>query len=138
MTRMVRRLLVTDDAIDVAVTVNHVVVQLVIPNPFKQPARPFLDRLIVVGDEINNPAFGSVINYADYLMADLIAIRLRPARDSVIGARVIIGFVFRRNLAAITPFFQITNCISEPDLFRLVWHEFLARRVSRVLPDNRD
>src|SRR5262245_56298070 len=131
MTGMVGRLPVADDAIDVAVAVNHVVVQLMIPNPFKQPARLFLYRFVVVRDEINNPAFGSVINYADYLVADQIAVCLRPARDGVISARVIIGFVFRRNLAAITPFFQITNSISEPYLFRLVWHEFLARRVSR-------
>src|SRR5262245_40254324 len=105
---MVSRLIVAYDAVDVADAVNQVIVFLMNPNTFDQLARTILNPLGVVRDEIEHGVLGSVVEDADYLialLAELISVSPRSARDRVIGARMIISFVFRRNVASVAPFF---------------------------------
>src|SRR5262249_45086692 len=89
-----------------------------LPNVLEQRARPLLNRLVVVRDELEHGALGSVVYDTDYLIADLIAASLRSARDHVIGAGMIIGFVFRRNVASVGPSFILALVSGLPDLFR--------------------
>src|ERR1700754_100959 len=99
------RLIIADDAVDLADSVNHIIIFLVLLNKFEQAARTLLNRLVVVRDEIDHVALGRVIYDAGYLISLLIAVALRPALDRIIGAGMIIGFVFRRNHASVAPFF---------------------------------
>src|SRR5262245_54455773 len=94
---MVSRVVVADDAVDLADAVNHVIVFLMIPNIFDQPARTILNPRVVVRVEIEHGVLGGVIEDADYLSADLIAGDLRPARYRVIGTRTVAGLVSGRN-----------------------------------------
>src|SRR5262249_47964712 len=98
--------------------INHVIVFLMLLNIFEQRARTLLNRLVVLRVELEHGILGSVVYDSDYLIADLIAVSLPSARDRVIGARMIIGFVFRRNVASVAPFFNPILLFSEPDLFR--------------------
>src|SRR5215467_11591927 len=95
-------------------------------NKFEQRARTALNRLVVVRDEFDHGALGRVIYDTDYLIALLIAIGFRSTRDRVIGARMIIGFVFRRNNASVAPFFIPILFGDEKGLFR-TGEEFVIR-----------
>src|SRR5262245_43670193 len=99
------RLIVADDPVDGADAVDHVIVFLMFPNIFEQRPRPLLNRLVVVLDEIEHGALGSVVYDTGYFMANLIAVSPLSARDREIGAKMIIGFVFCRNDASVGPSF---------------------------------
>src|SRR5262245_17147196 len=109
-------MIVADDAVDIADASDHVIVFLMIPNIFEQPARPLLNLLVVFRGEIDNVAFGSVIYDADNLIAGLISIALRSARDRVISAEMMVGLVSCRNATHVAPFFILALAFDEPDL----------------------
>src|SRR5262245_2411378 len=102
---MVSRVVVADYAVDLADAVNYVIVFLMQPDMFKQPARPLLNRLAVLLVEIEHVILGCVIDDACYLIANLIAGDLRPARYRVIRARMVAGLVSGRNSTTVAPFF---------------------------------
>src|SRR5215475_6469254 len=123
---MVSRLVIADDAIDLADTIDHVIVILMLLNIFDQRLRVLLNRL-GVGRVVNLLwVLGSVVYDADYLAAFLIAVSLRPARDRVIGAGVVISFVFRRNAAPVAPLFIPALVFGQPYLFRR-WRGIIFR-----------
>src|SRR5262245_411513 len=115
---MAGRLIVAYDAVDLADSVNQVIVFLILPNIFNQPARTILNRPVVLRVELRVEVLGGVVKDADYLIADLIAISLQSARDRVIGARMIAGLVSGRNSTTVAPFFNLAILFGEPDLFR--------------------
>src|SRR5262245_8154732 len=112
------RLIIADDAVDLTDAVNHVIIFLMLLNKFEQRARSILNRVIVLRVELSHVAFGSVVYDADYLIADLTPVSFLSAWESVIGALMILGFVFLRNDASVAPFFILALVFGEPDLFR--------------------
>src|SRR5262245_2978771 len=111
-----------------------------IPDVLEQSARPLLDRVVVVRDERINDTFGGVIDDADYLMANLIAVGIRSVRDRIITARMILRFIFCQDAAAVAVFLILVVAFDQPDLFGfvIIFRDGRGKRPPRRRPGGGD